>query len=42
MKLKFKMGLLAVSAGTIVWQLGSCARFLGDFVGDTIIMSLID
>jgi len=42
MKLKFKMALLALSAGTIVWQFGSCARFLGDVVGDSIIMRLID
>lgn len=42
MKNKARFWLLAISAGMIAFQLGSCARFWGDFIGTTIALSAID
>lgn len=42
MKMRMKLALLVISAGTVAAMLTSCARFLGDFVGDRWWMSVID
>jgi hypothetical protein len=42
MKLKLKLALLALGGSLLVVQFGGCARFLGDFVGDRIFLSLWD
>lgn len=39
---KFKLSVLALTTGTIAFQLFNCARFWGDFVGDAIWLSAID
>jgi hypothetical protein len=36
-----RLALLTMSVG-ILFQLGNCARFLGDLVGDTIWLRAID
>ena len=42
MKLKFKLALLALSGGMIVFQFTNCSAFWGDLVGDTIFLSIVD
>lgn len=42
MNLKWKLMVLALSAGTIALQLGSCARWFGDVVADTLWLRTID
>ncbi len=42
MKLRLKLTLLALSAGTLAFQLGNCARFLGDLAGDALWLRGID
>ena len=42
MKRKYKVALLGLSTGMVALQLFNCARFLGDFVGDRIFLSLFD
>lgn len=41
-RFRMKRWLLALSTGAIALQLFNCARFLGDTVGDAIILGLID
>ena len=43
MKLKWKLLAFALSAGTVSLGLGACVfRWLGDYVGDALIMRMID
>lgn len=42
MKLKFKMALVGLSAGMIALQLFNCSRFWGDFLGDSLFLSMVD
>jgi hypothetical protein len=42
MKLKVKLALFGLSAGMIALQFGSCARFLGDLLGDALWLRGID
>jgi hypothetical protein len=47
MRLKLKLALLGVTAGASLLQWFSCssdsfARFLGDFVGDTLFLRIVD
>lgn len=42
MKYKLKLMMLAVSAGSIAFQIGNCSRFLGDLAGDFLILGAID
>lgn len=40
--LKFRVLMLAISAGAVALQLGNCAKFWGDVVGDSLILSIVD
>lgn len=43
MRRKVKLAVFALSAGTITLAIGSCFfRFLGDLVGDAIMLRMID
>jgi len=42
MKLKLKLIMIALGAGSIALQLGSCGRFWGDWVGDVIFLQGVD
>lgn len=42
MRIKTKMALLALSLMGAAFQLGQCAHFLGDLVGDAIWLGGID
>lgn len=42
MKLRTKMLLLALGAAGMVMQLGSCAQFWGDFLGDQLFFRQLD
>lgn len=39
---RFKLTLIALTAAGVVLQLGSCARFLGDVLGDQLWLRGID
>lgn len=42
MRLKLKLVLIGLSSGMIAFQFSSCARFLGDLVGDAVFLRGID
>jgi hypothetical protein len=46
MKLKFKMALLGLGASVFAFPFlldaNACARFWGDFLGDALLLSMID
>jgi hypothetical protein len=42
MKLRTKLMLLALSAAGAMMQLGSCAQFWGDFLGDQLFFRQLD
>jgi hypothetical protein len=40
--MKVRLMLLALSAGAVALQLGSCARWFGDVLGDSFWLSVVD